>query len=71
MGKIVRVWIDSDACLGDGFCALGCPEVFRFTEGSWRPEVRLIDYNRFDKQIREAVSVCPYEAIHIEEAQGA
>jgi ferredoxin len=68
MRRIVRVWIDYDFCLTDGFCVGECPEVFHFTDDDPEPRVRLIDYGPVDAKVRSAVRCCPYDAIHIEEA---
>jgi ferredoxin len=73
MGRIVHIWIDERVCLTDGFCVLECPKVFSFDDSSPYPKIaddaeRLYELN--DRQIRAAVNICPYDAIHIEEGDG-
>ena len=72
MARIVRVWIDPDVCLTDGFCVDECPAVFNFDdETTARPQiVPDVDglYAAHDATIREAVNTCPYAAIHIVES---
>ncbi len=73
MAKIVRIWIDEQICLADGFCVGECPEVLSledsFSVAKIRPEAEQFFVSK-DREIRSAVNCCPYDCIHIEESDG-
>ena len=73
MARIVRIWIDEQICLADGFCVGECREVFSlkdsFSVAKIRPEVEQF-YVSKEREIRSAVNCCPYDCIHIEESEG-
>jgi ferredoxin len=78
MGRIVRVWIDEQACLAHGLCEGECPEVFAVVDdhtddtypvAKIRPDAHEY-YLTKDAEIRFAASCCPVKCIHIEESEG-
>lgn len=63
----MRVFVDQDACVGDGICEDICPEVFELRDDGLayvlieHPSEELAD------KVNEAAEQCPALAIEIEE----
>jgi len=68
MGEIVRVIIDSEACLHHGCCRDACPEVFALTPNAAfvKPGAEAL-FTEEELRIRLAVAACPVDAIRLEE----
>lgn len=62
---ITKVWIDEDACTGCGICEDSCPEVFGVNDVANVKEG--VDFNEYEKEIKESAEDCPSEAIHYNE----
>ena len=62
---ITKVWIDEDECTGCGLCEDTCPKIFELNDVAEVKEKA--DFNKFEKQIKEAAEDCPSEAIKFEE----
>ena len=64
-----KVIVDKDICIGCGFCAANCENVFKLDEETARTENNIID--NMDEETKEAVldikDGCPVGAIKIEE----
>jgi ferredoxin len=56
--------INKDKCIGCGACVAVSPKIFTFNEDEGKAEI-IADAKMDDKQIKEAMSVCPTEAIEI------
>jgi ferredoxin len=76
-GITMKVWIDTDACVGNGVCEEACPELFHFdgtlayvkSDGGLLPKGRAgvgdVPDHLIDKVI-EAAEECPPGCIYIE-----
>ena len=63
---MMRVWIDEEACVGDGTCVEVCPEIFEMAGEVAR--VKMADVPReLEASCRKAADECVVEAITIEE----
>ncbi|MEK6832981.1 MAG: ferredoxin [Nanoarchaeota archaeon] len=57
------VKVDKEKCIGCGACASTCPQVFEMTDDG-KAEVKAgADLKKNAKCIKEAIQLCPVEAI--------
>jgi ferredoxin len=64
----MKIEVDQIKCDTTGICVSQCPEVFRFQEGSKKAAVILDEIPRgLHQRCREIASLCPTEAIVINE----
>ena len=64
----MKVNVDQLKCTTSGNCVMECPDVFRFQEGSKRATVIRDEIpRRFWNKCRKAVSLCPNNAISIQD----
>lgn len=62
---MAKVYVDQDLCIGCGLCADTCPDVFEMTEDGKSQVKENAEANI--ECAKEAASVCPTEAIVVEE----
>jgi len=56
--------IDEEKCIGCGTCTAVCDKVFKLNEETMKAEA--INSNAEDDCVKEAVEMCPTDAIEIE-----
>lgn len=66
-GKITKIIVDQDLCIGCGACAAMTPEVFALNK-SGRSEVKNPDVSD-DNSIKISVQSCPVNAISLFEGE--
>ncbi len=62
----MKVWIDKEACVGDGVCVELCPEIFEMAGEVARVKIEDVP-DELQEACREAAQECVVEAIIIEE----
>ena len=62
----MRVWIDAEACVGDGACVEVCPEVFEMSGEVARVRMEEVP-DDLQAACRQAADACVVEAIIVEE----
>lgn len=63
----MKVKVDQDLCIGDGSCVEVCPEVFELRDDGLAYVLQENPPEELHDKVKEAVEVCPVEAIIIEE----
>jgi ferredoxin len=64
---MAKVYVDKDLCIGCGLCADTCPSVF-VLEDDGKAAVKSEEVADADlADVKDAASVCPTEAIKVEE----
>jgi ferredoxin len=65
-GSGMRVEVDESKCETAGICVQGCPEVFRFQEGSKKAAVIKDGVPpSLEEKCREIADMCPAKAIRV------
>jgi ferredoxin len=59
--------INKEKCIGCGYCASVCPEVFELGEDGKSRVKEGVNFSDFEDQIKEAKEGCPVGAIEIQE----
>lgn len=60
----MEIKIIKDQCIGCGSCEAVCPEVFEITDEGIAEVVSIINQDN-EELVKEAVEICPTEAIEI------
>jgi ferredoxin len=63
---VKRVWINK-SCVSCGMSEVNCPEVFKLEVGEGAKVIEGVDYQLFEKKIRDAAESCPVQAIMLDE----
>jgi len=59
-----KIKVDKKKCLGCGVCISLCPEVFELKDGKSKVKEKA-DLEKHKDSIKEAIKICPVEAIKI------
>ena len=62
----MRATIDREACIGCGLCPETCPEVFKMGDDNIAVVIKDPIPPAEEARAKEAVGICPTEAINIE-----
>lgn len=62
----MKVQIDRDSCIGCGFCANTCPNVFEVEEGVEKAHVKRDPLSEDEAKVEDAMGGCPVMAIYEE-----
>lgn len=62
----MKVTVDQELCIGDGSCVEVCPEVFELRDDGLAYVLQENPPKELHDKVREAVEVCPVEAIIID-----
>jgi ferredoxin len=63
----MKININKEKCIGCGYCASVCPEVFELGEDGKSRVKEGVNFSDFEDQIKEAKEGCPVGAIEIQE----
>jgi len=63
----MKININKEKCIGCGYCASVCPEVFELGEDGKSKVKEGVNFSDFEDQIKEAKEGCPVGAIEIQE----
>lgn len=55
--------VNQDACIGCGTCVSLCSEVFELQDDNKSHVMKGVDYSKHKDCIKEAIDVCPVQAI--------
>lgn len=59
--------VDQSLCIGCGACQSNCPEVFKLGDDNKSHVIEGVDYEKCEDCIKMAISICPVQAISLEE----
>ncbi len=62
----MKVYVDTDSCVGDETCVTLCPDIFEMQGEVARAKFEAVP-KELEKSCQEAAEACPVEAIIIEE----
>lgn len=57
-----KIKVDKKKCLGCGVCISLCPEVFELEDGKSKVKEK-VDLKKHKDSIKEAIQICPVQAI--------
>lgn len=62
----MKVYVDTDLCVGCGLCADTCPDIFELVDDKAVTKVEEVPKS-YEDLVKEARDNCPVDAISIEE----
>ena len=63
----MEVKVNKEKCIGCGYCASVCPEVFELGDDGKSKVKEGVDFSKYKEQIKEAKESCPAGAIEVKE----
>jgi|YelNatPaOPRAMG01_1025707.scaffolds.fasta_scaffold00785_10 ferredoxin len=63
----MEVKVNKEKCIGCGYCASVCPEVFELGDDGKSKVKEGVDFSKYKEQIKEAKEGCPAGAIEVKE----
>ncbi len=63
---VLKVYVESESCIGCGLCVSLCPEAFKM-DNSGKSETKTDKFGNLEPEIKQCVESCPVNAIKVEE----
>lgn len=62
---VLKVYVESESCIGCGLCVSLCPDVFKMND-SGKSEVKTNELSSLESEVKQCAESCPVNAIKIE-----